>query len=51
MSFLIQCYFNFLLTDFASLSNLKILDLSDNDLNGSLQNQGTYVMLSLFHRD
>ena len=75
MSFLIQCYFNFLLTDFASLNNLEILDLSgnffngivsssirlksslkslslaENRLNGSFQYQGTYVMLSLFHKD
>ena len=63
------------MTDFASLSNLEMLDLSSNSLsgiiplsirlmphlkslslagnhfNGSLQNQGTYVMICLFHID
>ena len=63
------------MTDFASLSNLEILDLSansfseiilsskrllphlkslslaGNNLNGSLQNQGTYTMICLFHID
>ena len=62
------------MTDFASLSNLELLDLSansfsgiilskrllphlkslslaGNNLNGSLQNQGTYTMICLFHID